>query len=1041
MKNINLSAWALEHPSMVLYLIIVLTVGGVLSFLNLGRAEDPDFTFKVMVVRTQWPGATATEVMSEVSERIEKKLQETPWVDVLRSASRAGESLVFIVLKDYTPKSEVPEAWRQVRKKLDDIRNQLPAGVQGPFPNDEFGDVYVNIYALTGQGYDMGALRREADRLARELRTVADVKKVDLLGVQDEKIYVEVAPARLAALGLTPGQVADALARQNAVAPAGFVETASDRVRLRVTGGFDSVELIRNADLAVGGRHFRLGDIAAVKRSLADPPNPRLRIGGEDAIGIAVVMNRGGNVIELGENLAREVARRAKDLPVGMEVRTAADQPTIVQVSLKLFLQSLSEALIIVLAVSFLSLGVRTGMVVALSIPLVLAMTFLLMKAFGIDLHRISLGALIIALGLLVDDAIIAVEMMVVKVEQGWDKFRAATFAYTSTAFPMLTGTLITAAAFTPVGFAKSGAGEYAGAIFSVTTIALLTSWLVAVVFTPYLGFKLLDVEKLRKYGEEHHGDVYDTPFYRRVRALVTWCVRRRGVTIAITVLTFVLGIVAFNLGVQKQFFPPSNRPELLVDLWLPQGASLKATEAAVKRVEALLKDDQISDKIANFSAYIGNGAPRFYLPLDQQLFNDNFGQLVVVTKGFDEREAVRSRLMAAFNAADGSWSHLRARVQRLENGPPVGFPVVFRVMGEDLATLRSLAGEVAEVMRDNPNVRDVHLDWNEKAKSLRVEIDQDRARQLGVSSQDVAQALQAHEVGATLTQFREGDQLIDVVWRAPGGEGADRGRLDRISDLPVPAAGGTRWVPLAQVARLKPVLEEGLIWRRDRLPTIQVRADLATPNVTGPTASAQINPKLNELRAKLPPGYRIDVGGTIEESGKNEKALMAIFPLMIVGVVTLLMMQLQSMRRTLMVLLTAPLGLIGVAMALLAFGKPFGFVANLGVIALMGMILRNSVILVDQIDQDEKAGKSTWEAIIGSAVRRFRPIMLTAAAAVLAMIPLSRQIFWGPMAVAIMGGLIVATVLTLLFLPALYAAWYRVKEPAGTEPGKVQAA
>ncbi|MBI5786630.1 MAG: efflux RND transporter permease subunit, partial [Rhodocyclales bacterium] len=988
MKRGNLSAWALEHPSMVLYLIIIITVGGVLSFLNLGRAEDPDFTLKIMIVRTLWPGATAREVEQELTERIEKKLQETTNLDILKSASRAGESLIFVQLKDYTRSPDVPESWRQVRRKLDDIRAALPAGVQGPFPNDEFGDVYVNIYALTGQGYDMGALRREADRMARELRALPDVKKVDLIGVQDEKVYVEVAPARLASLGLTPAHVAEALAKQNAVAPAGFVETATDRVRLRVTGAFDTVERIRNTDLAIGSRHFRLADIAEVKRGPADPPSPRMRVGGEDAIGIAVAMNRGGNVIKLGENLAKEVGKRASDLPLGMEMKKVADQPTIVQVSLKLFLQSLAEALIIVLTVSFLSLGLRTGMVVALSIPLVLALTFLLMRVFGIDLHRISLGALIISLGLLVDDAIISVEMMVVKIEQGLDKFNAATFAYTSTAFPMLTGTLITAAAFTPVGFAHSAAGEYAGAIFSVTTIALLTSWLVAVVFTPYIGYKLLDVDKLRKFGEAHHGDIYDTPFYRRVRDTVTWCVRHRWKTIAITVAAFVLGIVAFNTAVQKQFFPPSNRPELLVDLWLPQGASLKATEREVKRVEALIKDDE---RIASYSSYIGNGAPRFFLPLDQQLFNDNFGQLVIVTKGFDEREAVRAHLLASFDAADGGWSHLRARVARLENGPPIGFPVVFRVTGEDLATLRGIAEKVAAVMRSNPNVRDVHLDWNELAKTVRVAIDQDRARALGVTSQDIAQALQAYEVGATLTQFREGDQLIEVVWRAGGG---DRGRLDRLADLPVPAGG--KWVPLAQVAKLEPALEEGVIWRRNRVPTIQVRADLANNDVTGPTASLQIDPALNDIRGRLPPGYRVELGGTIEESAKNESAIKAVAPLMIVGVITLLMMQLQSIRRTVMVMLTAPLGMIGVALALLVFAKPYGFVANLGVIALLGMILRNSVILVDQIEQDERAGKSTWEAIIGSAVRRFRPIMLTAAAAVLAMIPLSRQIFWG---------------------------------------------
>ncbi|MBA3033941.1 MAG: efflux RND transporter permease subunit [Gammaproteobacteria bacterium] len=1023
MKNVNLSAWALEHPSMVLYLMIVLMVGGVLAFFQLGRAEDPDFTFKVMVVRTQWPGATAREVEAELTERIEKKLQETPYVDVIKSASRAGESLVFIQLKDYTPKPEVPESWRQVRKKLDDIRHQLPAGVQGPFPNDEFGDVYVNIYALIGDGYDQAELRRAAVRMARELRNLADVKKVDLLGVQDEKIYVEVAPTRLASLGLTPGQVAEALTKQNAVAPAGFIETDSDRVRLRVTGSFDTVEQIRATPLAVGGRQFRLGDIAEVQRGLADPPNPQMRVAGKDAIGIAVVMARGGNAIQLGANLRAEIERLSGELPLGMAVKTVADQPAVAQVALTLFMKTLAEAVAIVMAVSFLTLGFRTGMVVALSIPLVLAMTFLLMKVFGIDLHRISLGALIISLGLLVDDAIIAVEMMVVKIEQGWEKFRAATFAYTSTAFPMLTGTLITVAGFTPVGFAKSGAGEFAFAIFAVTTIALLTSWIVAVVFTPYLGYKLLDEKALRKFGQEHHGDPYETPFYQRFRALVTWCLRRRWTVIVLSVLAFVVGMVLFNTAVQKQFFPPSSRPELLVDLWLPQGAALKATDTEVRRVEALLAGDE---KISHFSAYVGNGAPRFYLPLDQQLFSDNFGQLVIVTKGFDEREAVRNRLMTAFQASDGSWSHLRTRVQRLENGPPVGYPVVFRVVGENVETLRGIASEVATVMRSNPDIRDVHLDWNEKAKSIRVDIDQARARVLGVSSQDVAQALQAHQIGATLTQFREGDQLIDIVWRAGG---PDRGSLDRLADLPVPLASG-KWVPLAQVAKLTPVLEEGVIWRRDRLPAIQVRADLANSKVTGPTVSQRIDPQLAAIRAQLPPGYRVEVGGTIEESAKNEDALKAVVPLMFIAVVTLLMMQLQSIKRTVLALLTAPLGLIGVALALIAFDKPFGFVANLGIIALLGMILRNSVILLDQIDQDEKAGKSTWEAIIGSAVRRFRPIMLTAGTAVLAMIPLSRQIFWGPMAVAIMGGLIIATALTLLFLPALYAAWYRVNEP-----------
>ena len=1019
MKKLNLSTWALEHQSLVLYLMIVLMAAGVISYFKLGRAEDPDFTFKVMVVRTLWPGATASEVELELTERIEKKLQETPWIDVMRSSSKPGESLIIVILKDYTPKAEVPEAWRQVRKKLDDIQTTLPAGVQGPFPNDEFGDVSVSIFALTGDGFGLGALRREADRLARELYRVPDVKKVELIGVQDEKIYVDVLPSRLAALGLTPSQVFDALQRQNAVAPSGFVETASDRVRLRVSGPFDAWEKIRDADLAVAGKHFRLGDIAIISRGLADPPSPRMRVAGKDAIGIAVIMAKGGNVIALGDNLKREMTRLKADLPAGVDVHVVNDQPEIVKTSIELFMESLAEAMAIVLAVSFLSLGLRTGTVVALSIPLVLAITIFLMYVFGIDLQRISLGALVIALGLLVDDAIIAVEMMVVKMEQGYDRVKAATFAYTSTAFPMLTGTLITTAGFMPVGFAKSAAGEYTFSIFAVVATALLVSWLVAVIFTPYLGYKLLDAKKLLKFGAEHHGDIYDTPFYRRFRALLVSCLRHRWLVIAATVAAFAVAMVVFNVGIQKQFFPAASRPELLIEVWLPQGASLKATTAETLKVEALLADDPA---VASSASYIGNGAPRFFLSLDQQLFADNFAQLVIVAKGLAEREELKRRLEERFAAPE--FTGIRARMQRLENGPPVGFPVQFRVMGDDLESLRRIAGEVATVMRADPNLQNVQFDWNEKVKSVKVEIDQDRARLLGVSSQDVALTLQAWLVGATITAYREGDQLIDVVWRASA---ADRDSLDRLPDLDIVAAGG-RHVPLAQVARLKPVLEEGIIWRRDRLPTITVRADLAG-NKQAPMITGEINPKLDSIRTKLPPGFRIETGGTVEESAKGENSIKAVMPVMVVVVVTLLMLQLQSMGRTFMVLLTAPLGLIGVAVALLVFQTPFGFVANLGVIALMGMILRNSVILVDQIDQDEKAGKSTWEAIIGSTVRRFRPIVLTAAAAILAMIPLTRQVFWGPMAVAIMGGLVFATVLTCLFLPALYAAWYKVKE------------
>jgi len=1021
MRGPNLSAWSLTHQQMVLYLIIVLMAAGVISYLNLGRAEDPDFTFKVMVVRTLWPGATAREVERELTERIEKKLQETLWVDVLRSASKPGESLVFVILKDYTPKPEVPEAWRQVRKKLDDIRHTLPSGVQGPFPNDEFGDVQINIFALTGDGFDLNALRRFADRIAVDLKRVPDVKRVELIGVQDEKIYIDVSPNRLASMGITPQQVAEALQKQNAVNPAGFIETESDRIRMRVSGGFDSVARVRNADLLVNGQHFRLRDIAKVSRGLADPPSPRMHVGGVPAIGIGVVMDKGGNVIDLGANLKQSMKDISAQLPAGVDVHVVANQPEVVKGSITLFERSLTEAVLIVLAVSFLSLGWRTGTVVALSIPLVLAITFFLMNIFGIDLQRISLGALVISLGLLVDDAIIAVEMMVVKMEQGWDRFKAATFAYTSTAFPMLTGTLITAAAFTPVGFSKSAASEYTFSIFAVVTTALLVSWIVAVVFTPYLGYRLLDPAKLIAKVQRHGADVYDTPFYRRLRAVVEWCLRNRWKVILATVLIFVLSIVAFGKGVQKQFFPAASRLELMVDVWLPQGASLKATTHEVERIEKLLKDDP---GIAYSSSFIGNGAPRFFLSLDQQLFADNFAQFVIVSKGLKEREEIKHRLETKFASPDGGYSHLRVRVVRLENGPPIGYPVQFRVMGDDLTRLRTISEQVANMMRANEHLQNVNFDWNEKIKSVRVEVNQERARQLGTSSQEISQALQGWLNGVALTQYREGDQLIDVVWR---GKAGDARSLDRLPDLDIPLAGG-RHVPLAQLARLVPVLEEGVIWRRNRLPTMTVRADMADDTQPA-TVSTQLDAQLEAVRAKLPAGYRIEMGGSIEESAKGQTAIMKVMPLMLVGVITLLMIQLQSISRTVIVFLTAPLGLIGVTMALLAFRVPFGFVANLGFIALAGMIMRNSVILVDQIRQDEEDGKTQWQAIVSSTVRRFRPIMLTAAASILAMIPLTRQVFWGPMAVSIMGGLVVATLLTCLFLPALYAAWFRVKE------------
>ena len=1028
MTTPNLSEWALRHRSLVAYLIVVLMLGGVLAYFKLGRAEDPDFTFRVMVVRTLWPGATAHEVQLQVTEKIEKRLQEVPWVDVLRSQTRPGESLITVLLKDSTPKREVQDSWYQVRKKIGDMRHTLPQGVLGPYANDEFGETFTSIYALTGDGFDLAALRRQADRLARELRQIPEVKKIELIGVQEEKIYIEVSHAKLATLGLNPLAIFEALQRQNAMTPAGFYETLSDRVRIRVSGDFKSVDSIREIGIQAGGRLFRLGDIAKVERGFADPPTPRMRVQGQDAIGIAIAMQKGGDVIDLGERLRAETERLQKRLPLGIDIHVVADQPQIVRQSMNLFMSSLTEAVLIVLAVSFLSLGMRTGAVVALSIPLVLAVTFLLMYAFGIDLQRISLGALVIALGLLVDDAIIAVEMMVVKMEQGWDRFRAATFAYTSTAFPMLTGTLISAIGFMPVGLARSSAGEYTFSIFAVVSIALLVSWVVAVLFTPYLGYLLLDADKLHRRAQQHGEDSYHTPFYRRARTTIEWCLHHRWLVIAATVIAFAASLAALGLGVQKQFFPASSRPELLIDLWLPNGASLKATEAQAKRVEEMLAEPAMSKAIKYFASYLGNGSPRFYLPLDQQLFNDNFAQFVVTTHDIEAREELKRRLEQRFADERGEWTALRTRVLRLENGPPVGFPVIFRVSGEDIEQLRKIAAEVAAVMRSNHHLKDVNFDWNEMGKVIRIDIDQDRARALGISSQELSAFLNSMLTGVSVTQMREGDQLVDVVARAAGDE---RSRISALADINIHTSSG-RYVPLAQLAKISYELEDTVIARRNRLPTITVRADIRD-GMQAPAVTAQIDPQLDPLRAELPPGFRIEAGGATEESAKGENSIKAVMPLMLVGVITLLMIQLQNVGRMLLVLLTAPLGLIGVALALLLFQVPFGFVANLGVIALSGMIMRNAVILVDQIEQDEKAGKHPWEAVIGSTVRRLRPIMLTAAAAILAMIPLTRSVFWGPMAVAIMGGLIVATLLTLLFLPALYAAWYRL-QPAAEE-------
>ena len=1013
--SFNLSEWALKNRQIVLFMMIVVAIVGSMSYSRLGQSEDPPFTFKGMVIRTDWPGASAEEVARQVTERIEKKVMETGEYQYVNSYSRPGESVVIFVARDSLGAKHVPELWYQIRKKIGDIRHTLPPGIIGPFFNDEFGTTFGNIYALTGKGFDYAVLKDYADRLQLQFQRVKDVGKVELIGLQDEKIWIELSNVKSATLGLPLSAVQQALEQQNAVSSAGFYETSSDRVQLRVSGRFESPEQIRDFPIRVGDRTFRLGDVADIRRGFNDPPAPRMRFMGEDAIGIAVSMNPGGDIIALGEALHRESARLQDTLPIGMELRSVSDQPAAVKASVNEFVRVLVEAVIIVLLVSFLSLGLRTGLVVALSIPLVMAMTFALMKYFDIGLHKISLGALVLALGLLVDDAIIAVEMMAVKMEQGFSRLKAASYAWTSTAFPMLTGTLITAAGFLPIATAQSGTGEYTRSIFQVVTIALLVSWFAAVIFVPYLGERLLP-DMAKKHGGQPH-DPYSTRFYQRFSVVVEWCLRHRGLVIVATLAIFVGSIMLFKF-VPKQFFPFSGRLELVVDLKLAEGASLKATEEQYNRLEAMLKTQPGID---NYVGYVGSGSPRFYLSLDQQLPQTRFAQFVIRAKTIPDREAIRSWLIHTLNE---EFPTVVTRVSRLENGPPVGYPIQLRVSGEHIDIVRNLAREVADKMRENPYVSSVHLNWEEPTKVIYLSIDQDRARALGVTTASLSQFLQSALSGTRVNLYREENELIEILLRGPERE---RQRLELLPSLAVPTASGGR-VPLSQIATLKYGFEEGVVWHRDRLPTVTVYGDIYGTQQPVDLVN-QILPTLDTIRAKMPDGYLLEAGGTVEDSARGQKSVLAGIPLFIVVVLTLLMLQLKNIPRAVLVFLTAPLGMIGVSIFLLAFQQPFGFIAMLGTIALSGMIMRNSVILVDQIQQDVASGVSEWQAIIGATVRRFRPIVLTALAAVLAMIPLSRSIFFGPMAVAIMGGLIVATALTLLFLPALYAAWFRVKE------------
>ena len=1043
-SRFNISRWALEHPALTRYLMVVLLVLGAAAYFQLGQDEDPPFTFRAMVVQAFWPGASAQQMAEQVTDKIEKTLQEVPYADKIRSFTKPGESLTILQVKDSSPGKEVPQSWYQVRKRIADMRNTLPAGVIGPVFNDDFGDVYGSIFALSADGFSPEELRVAADRVRKQLLKVPDVAKVETFGAQPEKVFIEISHKRLAQLGLDMNQVISQIGSQNAVEGAGVLNAGAEALQVRVAGQFTSVEelkrfSIRAVNPATGvASTLRLSDIADVRRDYSDPPAVMVRHQGKQVIALGVSMVKGGDIIALGHKLQSTVARVQRELPAGITLEQVQDQPRAVTKSVNEFVRVLIEAVLIVLAVSFISLGLHTkplridiwpGLVVGITIPLVLAITFVTMFYWGVGLHKISLGSLIIALGLMVDDAIIAVEMMVRKLEEGYDKMSAATFAYDVTAMPMLTGTLITAAGFLPIGMAKSVTGEYTFAIFAVTSAALIISWVVSVYFVPYLGAWLLRnhannhapspvQNRAQAEGPADAGphELFDTPFYTRFRAAVNWCIQHRWITIGLTVLSFALGIVGMG-RVQQQFFPDSSRPELVVDLWLQEGSTIQQSNEVAQRFEARMMQEK---GVESVTTWVGSGVPRFYLPLDQVFPNTNVSQAIVLPKDLKEREALRLRMPQLLAS---EFPEVRARVKLLPNGPPVPYPVQFRVVGQDAEPVRMWADRAKEVLRANPSMRGVNDNWNEQIKSLRLDIDQDKARALGITSAAMAQASRTILSGSTIGQYREGDKLIDIVLRQPLEE---RNAITDIGNAYLPTSNG-RSVPLTQIAKVSLAWEPGVMWREGRNYAVTIQGDVIE-GVQGPTVTAQVWPKLQELAATMPVGYGIEVAGAVEESGKGQASIAAGLPVMLFLIFTLLMLQLQSFSRSMLVFLTGPLGIAGVAGALLLLNRPFGFVALLGVIALMGMIMRNSVILIDQIEQDRSRGVPAWDAVVESAVRRFRPIVLTAAAAVLAMIPLSRSVFWGPMAVAIMGGLIVATALTLLALPAMYAAWFRVK-------------
>jgi len=1017
LQRFNLSTWALKNQALVLYFIILTLLAGVFAYTHLGQSEDPPFTFKVMLVRSSWPGASAQEVEQQVTDKIEKKLQEIPSIDYTSSYSRPGESVVFIVIRDNTFSEKIPELWYQVRKKIGDIRHTFPSDLQSLTFNDEFSDVYGTMYAITADGLNPQQLKRQAEWVRARLLKLPDVEKVDLFGEQPQKIIIEISNQKLTSLGISPAQLAQILQQQNTVIGSGTFDAGPERIRLDVSGRLQTLEELRQLPIRAGNQNLTLGDIATIKRGYANPPAQRIHFNGQSALLIGVSMQQGGDVVALGKAMQQTITSVQKQLPVGVQLQLVTSQPDIVQHSVHDFVRSLTEALIIVLAVSLLSLGWRTGIVVAVAIPIVLAGTFLLMDWLDIGLHKISLGALILALGLLVDDAIIAVEMMAAKMEQGWERMQAASFAFTSTAMPMLTGTLVTVAGFLPIATAVSSTGEYTRSIFQVSAIALSLSWVAAVIVIPFLGYHLLpNAKPHHNEASTHHPSIYETSFYRRLQKTVAWCVHYKGSVIIATIVLFVVAMLSFA-KVQQQFFPDSTRLEIIVDLRLAENASDQSTEAAVKKLEQWLQDWQHTHgTLQNVVSYLGSGAPRYYLPLDVQLPHRAFGQLVILTNNLQQREALRNDLLTLF---EHDFPQLRASVLRLENGPPVGFPVQFRVDGQNLQAIREVAHKIADAMRANPNLRNVQLGWEEPSKVIHVDIDQHKARLLGVSSPDIAQLLNTQYFEQVVSEFREGNERIDLVMRSTQEEHA---KLSQLAQLTVLSQRGER-VPLAQLANIHYGFEEGVIWRRNRVPSLTVRAHLRG-NMQAPVVSAQIQQAIAPVLQHLPAGVTVETGGAIEESAKGATSVAKGVPLFLAAVFTLLMLQLRSISNVILVVLTAPLGMIGITFALLIFNMPFGFVAMLGSIALSGMIMRNSVILVDQIKQDIAEGASLEQAVVQSTVRRFRPIVLTAAAAILAMIPLTRSVFFGPMAVAIMGGLAVATILTILFVPALYTFW-----------------